>query len=91
LIFDNYTSIPGSSEVFHSSFPKKFSVPVNFVDDCASKELTELKELRGQLQSVKKQSLMLMEQSRDSSARPILSFLGVKPAPTPSASKPEVK
>ncbi|KAK1681652.1 hypothetical protein QYE76_042500 [Lolium multiflorum] len=70
LIFDNYTSIPGPSEVFPSSLPKKFSVPVNFVDDSASKELTEeLKELRGQLQSVKKQSLMLMEQSRESSER----------------------
>lgn len=70
LIFDNYTPIPGPSEVFPSSLPKKSSVPVNFVDDSASTDLTdELKELRGQLQSVKEQSLMLMEQSRESSER----------------------
>ncbi|KAK1665602.1 hypothetical protein QYE76_053761 [Lolium multiflorum] len=70
LIFDNYTSTPGLSEVFPSSLPKKTSVTVNFVDDSASKDLTEeLEELRGQLQSVKKQSLMLMEQSRKSSER----------------------
>ncbi|KAK1645675.1 hypothetical protein QYE76_063480 [Lolium multiflorum] len=67
LIFDNYTSIPGPSEVFPSSLPKKSSVPVNLVDDSASKDLKE--ELKEQLQSVKKQSLMLMEQSRESSER----------------------
>ncbi|KAK1628001.1 hypothetical protein QYE76_002316 [Lolium multiflorum] len=69
LIFDNYTSIPGPSEVFPSSLSKKSSVPVN-LDDSSSMDLTEeLKELRVQLQSVKKQSLMLMEQSRESSQR----------------------
>ncbi|KAK1664679.1 hypothetical protein QYE76_052838 [Lolium multiflorum] len=70
LIFDNYSSIPGPSEVFPSSLSKKSSIPVNLVDDSSSKDLTEeLKELRVQLQSVKKQSLMLMEQSRGSSQR----------------------
>jgi hypothetical protein len=70
LIFDNYTPVPGPSGVFPSSLSKKSSVPVNLVDDSASKDLAnELKELRVELQSVKKQSLMLMEQSRDSSER----------------------
>nr|XP_051190141.1 uncharacterized protein LOC127303447 [Lolium perenne] len=70
LIFDNYTSTPGPSEVFPSFLPKKTPVTVNFVDDSASKDSAEeLEELRGQLQSTKKQSLMLMEQSRKSSER----------------------
>ncbi|KAK1646206.1 hypothetical protein QYE76_064011 [Lolium multiflorum] len=69
LIFDNYSSIPGPPEVFPSSLSKKSSVPVN-LDDSSSMDLTEeLKELRVQLQSVKKQSLILMEQSRESSQR----------------------
>ncbi|KAK1698750.1 hypothetical protein QYE76_015447 [Lolium multiflorum] len=69
LIFDNYSSIPGPPEVFPSSLAKKSSVPVN-LDDSSSMDLTEeLKELRVQLQSVKKQSLILMEQSRESSQR----------------------
>ncbi|KAK1670505.1 hypothetical protein QYE76_058664 [Lolium multiflorum] len=69
LIFDNYSSIPDPPEVFPSSLAKKSSVPVN-LDDSSSMDLTEeLKELRVQLQSVKKQSLILMEQSRESSER----------------------
>jgi hypothetical protein len=69
LIFDNYSSIPDPPEVFPSSLAKKSSVPVN-LDDSSSMDLTEeLKELRVQLQSVKKQSLILMEQSRESSEK----------------------
>ncbi|KAK1641692.1 hypothetical protein QYE76_059497 [Lolium multiflorum] len=69
LIFDNYSSIPDPPEVFPSSLSKKSSVPVN-LDDSSSMDLTEeLKELRVQLQSVKKQSLILMEQSRESSEK----------------------
>ncbi|KAK1628108.1 hypothetical protein QYE76_002423 [Lolium multiflorum] len=69
LIFDNYSPIPDPPEVFPSSLAKKSSVPVNF-DDSSSVDLTEeLKELRVQLQSVKKQSLILMEQSRESSEK----------------------
>ncbi|KAK1611346.1 hypothetical protein QYE76_035019 [Lolium multiflorum] len=70
LIFDNYTSIPGPSEVFPSPPLEKTSVAVNFVEESVSKTLAEdLKELQQQLQYVKKQSLMLMEQSRKSSEK----------------------
>jgi hypothetical protein len=62
LIFDNYTSTPGPSEVFPSSSSMKTPVAVKFVDDSASKDSAEdLEELRQQLQSMKRQSLMLME------------------------------
>ncbi|KAK1645991.1 hypothetical protein QYE76_063796 [Lolium multiflorum] len=81
LIFDNYTSIPDSSEVFPSSLPKKFSVPINFVDDSANKGLAEeLKELRGQLQSVKKQSLAMMEKTRKASEQEELALRQAKEA-----------
>jgi hypothetical protein len=42
----------------------------------------------GEMETKKWQSLI---RAAKPSARPILSFLGVKPAPAPSASKPEVK
>ncbi|KAK1681533.1 hypothetical protein QYE76_042381 [Lolium multiflorum] len=70
LIFDNYTSTPGPSEVFPPSRSKKTPVAVEFIEDSSSKDSTQdLEELRQQLQSTKKQSLMLMEQSRKSSER----------------------
>ncbi|KAK1669329.1 hypothetical protein QYE76_057488 [Lolium multiflorum] len=64
----------GLSTLFPYFFPKKEEPPF----PCPCQELQfirrpwteeELKELRVQLQSVKKQSLMLMEQSRESSQR----------------------
>ncbi|KAK1606461.1 hypothetical protein QYE76_030134 [Lolium multiflorum] len=60
---------PDSPEVFPSSLSKKSSVPVNFDDSSSMDLIEELKELRVQLQSVKKQSLILMEQSRESSEK----------------------
>jgi acyl-homoserine lactone acylase PvdQ len=70
LIFDNYTATPGPSEVFPSSHLKKTPVSVEFVENSSSKSSAEdLEELRQQLQTTKKQSLMLMEQSRKSSER----------------------
>ncbi|KAK1617021.1 hypothetical protein QYE76_022538 [Lolium multiflorum] len=69
LIFDNYSPIPDPPEVFPSSLSKKSSVPVNLDDSSSMDLIEELKELRVQLQSVKKQSLMLMEQSRESSEK----------------------
>ncbi|KAK1647346.1 hypothetical protein QYE76_065151 [Lolium multiflorum] len=69
LIFDNYSSIPDPPEVFPSSLAKKSSVPVNLDDSSSMDLIEELKELRVQLQSVKKQSLILMEQSRESSEK----------------------
>jgi hypothetical protein len=81
LIFDNYTSIPDSSEVSPLSLSKKFSVPVNFVDDSANKGLAEeLKELRGQLQSVKKQTLAMMEKTRKASEQEELALRQAKEA-----------
>ncbi|KAK1651284.1 hypothetical protein QYE76_069089 [Lolium multiflorum] len=74
LIFDNYSSIPGPPEVFPSSLSKKSSVPVNLDDSSSMDLIEELKELRVQLQSVKKQSLILMEQSRESSQREKIAF-----------------
>ncbi|KAK1670113.1 hypothetical protein QYE76_058272 [Lolium multiflorum] len=69
LIFDNYSPIPDPPEVFPSSLSKKSSVPVNLDDSSSMDLIEELKELRVQLQSVKKQSLILMEQSRESSEK----------------------
>ncbi|KAK1666760.1 hypothetical protein QYE76_054919 [Lolium multiflorum] len=70
LIFDNYTSTPGPSDVFPPSRSKKTPVAVEFIEDFSSKDSAQdLEELRQQLQSTKKQSLMLMEQSRKSSER----------------------
>ncbi|KAK1627642.1 hypothetical protein QYE76_001957 [Lolium multiflorum] len=70
LIFDNYTATPGPSDVFPSSLLKKNPTSVEFVENSSINNSTEdLEELRQQLQSVKKQSLMLMEQSRKSSER----------------------
>jgi hypothetical protein len=71
LIFDNYTATPRPSDVLPaSSRLKKAPVAVERIEDSSSKNSAEdLEELRQQLQSVKKQSLMIMEQSRKSSER----------------------
>ncbi|KAK1653750.1 hypothetical protein QYE76_071555 [Lolium multiflorum] len=60
----------GLSTLFPYFFPKKEEPPTFLALKLQFIDLTEeLKELRVQLQSVKKQSLMLMEQSRGSSQR----------------------
>jgi hypothetical protein len=71
LIFDNYTSTPRPSDAFPaSSYSKKMPVDDEFIEDSSSKGSTQdLKELRQQLQSMKKQALIIMEQSRKSLER----------------------
>jgi hypothetical protein len=71
LIFDNYSATPRPSDVLPaSSRLKKAPVAVERIEDSSNKNSAEdLEELRQQLQSLKKQSLMIMEQSRKSSER----------------------
>jgi hypothetical protein len=71
LIFDNYTSTPRPSDVFPaSSYSKKTPVDDEFVEDSSSKGSTQdLEELRQQLQYMKKQTLIIMDQSRKSSEK----------------------
>jgi hypothetical protein len=71
LIFDNYSATPRPSDVLPaSSRSKKILVAVGRVENSSSRNSAEdLEELRQQLQSLKKQSLMMMEQSRKSSER----------------------
>ena len=71
MIFDNYTSTPRPSEVFPSSSRlKKTPVAAEVIENSSSKgSVPDLEELRQELQSTKKQSLVIMEQSRKSSER----------------------
>jgi E3 ubiquitin-protein ligase DOA10 len=71
LVFDNYTSTPRPSDDFpSSSCLKKTSVADEFNEDSSNKgSAQDLEELRQQLQSMKKQVLMTMEQSRKSLER----------------------
>jgi hypothetical protein len=80
LIFDNYTTTPRpSDDLPASSRLKKAPVAVERIEDSSSKNSAEdLEELRQQLQSMKKQSLMIMEQSRKSSEREKLRFNRLK-------------
>jgi hypothetical protein len=71
LIFDNYTSTPRPSDAFPaSSCLKKTPAADELIEDSSSKgSAQDLEELRQQLQSMKKQVLMTMEQSRKSLER----------------------
>ena len=71
LTFDNYTPNPRPSDVFPTSFhSKKMPVDSEFGGDSSSKDSAQdLKELRQQLQYAKKQTLVMMEQSRKASER----------------------
>jgi hypothetical protein len=68
LIFDNYTTGPHSSAALPAaSCPKRFSA-VEYIGGLSSVAQNEdLDELRRELQSKKKQILVIMEQSRRSS------------------------
>jgi hypothetical protein len=68
LIFDNYTATP-PSDPFPASCLKKPVAVEQFEDSSSKGSAQDLEELRQQLQSVKKQTLMIMEQSRKSSER----------------------
>jgi hypothetical protein len=71
LVFDNYTSTPRPSDAFPaSSYSKKTPIDDELIEDSLSKgSAQDLEELRQQLQSMKKQALIIMEQSRKSSER----------------------
>ncbi|KAK1669683.1 hypothetical protein QYE76_057842 [Lolium multiflorum] len=64
LIFDNYTPIPTPSNASPSSRAEKTVTDAAPVDDTLSQELNDLRQ---QLQYAKKQTLVMMEQSRKSS------------------------
>jgi hypothetical protein len=70
LVFDNYTVNPHSSNVLPaSSIPRRTSSN-NLNEDSSNADPGEdLYELRQQLQSMKKQALVIMEQSRRSSEK----------------------
>jgi hypothetical protein len=68
LVFDNYTAAPGFSDALPAtSHSRKTSVDDFFEDSSSADPLRELNELRQQLQLIKKQTLVVMEQSRKSS------------------------
>jgi hypothetical protein len=68
LIFDNYTAGPHSSTALPGAFCAKRSSAVEFNEVSSSVAPSEdLDELRRELQSKKKQIVMIMEQSRRSS------------------------
>jgi hypothetical protein len=71
LIFDNYSTTPRPSAVLPaSSYSKKTPVAAEVIENSSNKgSAPDLEELRQELQSTKKQSLVLMEQSRKSSER----------------------
>ena len=68
LIFDNYIATP-PSDTFPASCLKKPVAVEHFEDSSSKSSAQDLEELRQQLQSLKKQSLMIMEQSRKYSER----------------------
>ncbi|KAK1604652.1 hypothetical protein QYE76_028325 [Lolium multiflorum] len=70
LVFDNYTATPRPSDALPAaSYSKKASVD-DFTEDSSNANLSqELNDLRQQLQSIKKQSLMIMERVRKSPER----------------------
>jgi hypothetical protein len=76
LVFDNYTPTPHSSDALPaSSFSKKIPTVSEFIEDSSSTDPAhDLEELRQQLQSMKKQALVIMEQSRKSSEREKLHY-----------------
>ena len=71
LTFDNYTPTPRPSDVFPtSSRSKKTPINSELGEDSSSKgSAQDLEELRQQLQYVKKQTLVMMEQSRKASEK----------------------
>jgi hypothetical protein len=71
LVLDNYTSTPRPFDAFPaSSYSKKTPIDDELIEDSLSKgSAQDLEELRQQLQSMKKQALIIMEQSRKSSER----------------------
>ncbi|KAK1693498.1 hypothetical protein QYE76_010195 [Lolium multiflorum] len=71
LVFDIYTSTPRPSDALPaSSYSKKMPVDDEFIEDSSGMgSVQDLEELRQQLQSMKKQTLVIMEQSRRSTEK----------------------
>jgi hypothetical protein len=70
LVFDNYTVVPRPSDALPAtSYSRKTPVD-EFIESSSSVgQMEDLNELRQQLQSMKKQALVIMEQSRRSSEK----------------------
>jgi hypothetical protein len=70
LVFDNYTEAAGPSDTSPAASHSKRTLDDVFLDDssCAD-SLQELAELQQQLQSMKRQAMVVMDQSRKSSNR----------------------
>jgi hypothetical protein len=70
LVFDNYTAAPRSSDALPvSSFSRKTSANNLNEDSSSAGPVQDLNELRQQLQAMKKQTFIVMEQSRKSSEK----------------------
>jgi hypothetical protein len=71
LVFHNYSKNTGPSPASPATARSKRIADNILLDDssCVNSELLELSELRQQLQAMKKQSLIVMDQSRKSSER----------------------
>jgi hypothetical protein len=70
LIFDNYTAVPRASDALPASSFAKRTPADNLNEDSSSTEPDQtLNELRQQLQAMKKQVLIVMEQSLKSSKK----------------------
>jgi hypothetical protein len=70
LIFDNYTVMPQSSDALPAASCLKRSSAVGVIGGSSSAAQNEdLDDLRQELQLMKKQALVIMEQSRRSSER----------------------
>jgi hypothetical protein len=82
LVFDNYSKTAGPSSAFPATSRSNRIPDDVFLDDssCANSDQLELTELRQQLQAMKKQSLIVMEQSRKSSEREKIALQQVQEA-----------
>ena len=70
LVFDNYTATLRSSDALPASSCLRKTSADDFVEDSSNADpVQDLNELRQQLQSMKKQALVIMEQSQKSSER----------------------
>ena len=70
MVFDNYTAIPRSSDTLPaSSYSRKTSADDIVGGSSNADSAHDLNELRQQLQAMKKQTLVIMEQSRKLSER----------------------
>ena len=70
LVFDNYTATPRSSDALPaSSYSRKTSADDIVGGSSNAASAHDLNELRQQLQAMKKQTLVIMEQSRKLSER----------------------